>query len=599
MSFLKTHLDPTRHATPQTQPLGYFNGIDYTQRQVPNAAGGYVFEIDPWAALDRFLIIGTMGGTYYASEAKITDENLARVATLLDQDGPRVVQRVVEISQAARAQKQDYGLAVLAMAASYKSQIVRDALAKGSCEVHGDSPSAIAYRNEERTRRAAYAAIPQVCRTASTLFQFLSYLKGRRKISSRGLRSAIAEWYNGRAVDQIAYQMVKYPQRHGYTHRDVLRLSHPDPTAPYADPSGSEMFVRQALYRWGVGKINDENFSEFEKLMPQIVLDARKAQRAAGKATAEERGQDQIALAKRLPREALPTEWLNDPNVWEALLYGEPGKGGMPLTALIRNLGNLTKHGVLAAGSDAEKYVVGELLNQTRLAKARIHPISLFIALKTYGSGRGFKGSGTWGPVNSVLDALGAAFYLAMGNVAPTGKRLVLGLDVSGSMGSHYGGAVNGIPNCAPREVVAAMALVHVRTEPIAPLVLPFDTRPYEFEVSKDEKLDRLIHRLAQYGGGGTNCEIPIGAAALPNVTPVAPDAVVIYTDNETWAGRRHVSEALVDARARNPHLKIVCAATTATNQQIADPKDPLTFGVCGFDAAAPTLINEFIGGAL
>ena len=40
----------------------------------------------------------------------------------------------------------------------------------------------------------------------------------------------------------------------------------------------------------------------------------------------------------------------------------------------------------------------------------------------------------TWTPVREVVDALDAAFYTAFGNVEPTGKRLLLALDVSGSM---------------------------------------------------------------------------------------------------------------------------------------------------------------------
>ena len=37
------------------------------------------FEIDKWAQLDRFLVLGTEGGTYYASEREFTLQNL-RVA---------------------------------------------------------------------------------------------------------------------------------------------------------------------------------------------------------------------------------------------------------------------------------------------------------------------------------------------------------------------------------------------------------------------------------------------------------------------------------------------------------------------------------------
>lgn len=599
MSFLQDHLNRSARATPQMQPM---TGEDTPigVRQVKNAAGGYVFPIDKWEALDRFLVLGTMGGTYYASEKKITEANLAGVAELLAEDGQRVVARVIAISMTGRAQKQDYGLAVLAMALSYKSQVRIDAFArKNSHAVHTDGKDgendreANAYFNEVRTKRAAYAAISQVCRTGSTLFQLLSYLKGRRKISGRGLETALAKWYNDRPVDQLAYQMVKYGQRHGYTHRDVLRLAHPNPNDAATPLSGdgnaldmaSETARRMALYKWGVGK----ETLEVKNLLPALVNQADAAKYPA----ASENKKD---FARVLPREALPTEWLNDPAAWEALLYGDGLGHGMPLGALVRNLGNLSKHEVLVAGSDATRYVVGELMNMTRLQKARIHPISLYIAMKTYVSGQGLRGSGVWAPVGEVVDALSEAFYLAMGNVEPSGKRLLIGLDVSGSMSN---GRVLGIQNCTPIELAAAMALVHVRTEPIAPVFLPFDGRPHQFAVSADEKLDRLATRLGAFRGGATDCALPIGACAMAEVTPEVPDACVIYTDGETWVGRRHVTEALRDARYRNPRFKLVTAGTTATGTTLADPQDPLTFGVSGFDAGAPDIISGFIKGDL
>ena len=70
------------------------------------------------------------------------------------------------------------------------------------------------------------------------------------------------------------------------------------------------------------------------------------------------------------------------------------------------------------------------------MRKARVHPIALLSALRTYAAGRGVRGKHTWTPVGQIVDALDAAFYTAFENVEPTGKRLLLALDVSGSMTS-------------------------------------------------------------------------------------------------------------------------------------------------------------------
>ena len=104
------------------------------------------------------------------------------------------------------------------------------------------------------------------------------------------------------------------------------------------------------------------------------------------------------------------------------------------MTALIRNLATMTRIGVIAPGSDGTAKVVAQLADTGRLRKARVHPIAVLAALRTYASGRGVRGRGEWNPVREVVDALDAAFYASFGNIEPTGKRLLLALDVSGSM---------------------------------------------------------------------------------------------------------------------------------------------------------------------
>ena len=96
VSRLATHLDPK--TTLQSEPVP---GVP----MVPNQAGGYVFAIDDWARLDRFLILGTEGGTYYATERKATMENAEAVCRCIAADGARTVRRIVEISQSGRAPK--------------------------------------------------------------------------------------------------------------------------------------------------------------------------------------------------------------------------------------------------------------------------------------------------------------------------------------------------------------------------------------------------------------------------------------------------------------------------------------------------------------
>src|SRR4029077_18191676 len=91
-----------------------------------------------------------------------------------------------------------------------------------------------------------------------------------------------------------------------------------------------------------------------------------------------------------LPREAIPTQWLSEAKVWEALLER------MPMTAMIRNLGKMTSLGLLKPFSDPKHLIVRKLRDETALKRARIHPLAVLVAQKIYAQGHGDKGALKW-----------------------------------------------------------------------------------------------------------------------------------------------------------------------------------------------------------
>ena len=107
-------------STPQFQPIPGTN-------QVPNSAGGHAWQLDDWARLDRFLVLGSEGGTYYVSERKLTIENAEAVARCIAADGIRTIDRIVAVSEAGRAPKNDPAIFSLAMAAKLSAEKVRAA----------------------------------------------------------------------------------------------------------------------------------------------------------------------------------------------------------------------------------------------------------------------------------------------------------------------------------------------------------------------------------------------------------------------------------------------------------------------------------------
>src|SRR5690348_6435157 len=79
MSYLRKY---RKRGVPQWQPL---------PGQTANSAGGHAFAVDRWVRLHRFLVLGSEGGSYYATEQRLTRENARVVEDCLAEDGLRTV----------------------------------------------------------------------------------------------------------------------------------------------------------------------------------------------------------------------------------------------------------------------------------------------------------------------------------------------------------------------------------------------------------------------------------------------------------------------------------------------------------------------------
>ena len=339
--------------------------------QVANSAGGYAWAIDCWSRLRSFLILGSEGGSYYAGEWKLTRKNAKAVEQCVREDGVRAVAEIVAVSKAGRAPKNDPAIFALALAAGL---------------------------GDEATRRAALDALAQVCRTSTHLFQFVTFVEGFRGWG-RSLRRAVGGWYAGCSPDELAYQVVKYRRRGGVTHRDVLRLAHPAGRVSAGNPTLELGDEHRRLFEWIVRGGSTDG-------LPRIVEGYERAQSAKSPVRVAK-----LVREYGLPREAVPTDALTSPEVWEALLES------MPMTALVRNLATMTRVGVLTPHSEGTAKVVAQLGDEARIRKARVHPIALLAALRTYTGGHGVRGRHSWKPVAKVVDALDAAFYTAFENV--------------------------------------------------------------------------------------------------------------------------------------------------------------------------------------
>lgn len=536
-SYLNRHTNTAKR--PQTQPLN--------KRQKKNDAGGYVYEVSDMDKLMRFLILGTESGTYYVNEAKHTQRNLDSVDKCIEKDGVKVVEKIVEVSTQGRAPKNDQAILVLA-----------------KCSVS----------NDLKTRRAAYNALHRVCRTGTHLYQFVEFRKhfdgGWGKLATTG----IGNWFIKKDPEKLALQVAKYKQRNGWSARDLLRLSHPK----------TDDKAINHIMKWVVsnGDYKHRSLNKFLKACNQIK-----------KASVSEAVK--LIVDNQLPREVVPTEMLNEKRIWDALLQN------MPMTAMIRNLGKMSSINLLQPNNKNLIKVCDQLTNQEILKAARIHPISILMAMQTYKQGKGLKGSLSWSPQAAIIGALDDAFYMSFGNIEPTGKRTMIGLDISGSMSSP----VNGNPTISACMASTAMAMVTMRTEKHHTYVRGFasangswyssGTRLVDLGLTRKDSLVDAMKKTSNKNFGMTDCSLPM-VDALKEKIPV--DAFIVYTDNETYAGKKHPSIALKEYRQKmGIDAKLIVCATSSTGFSIADPQDRNSLDICGFDAATPRIISEFTKG--
>jgi len=523
---------------------------------VPNAAGGLgTFPVTDMTRARRFLILGAEGGTYYTSEQTLAVEHAAAIGRLLTTpgEGPKLVAEIVSISTEGRAAKQGPTMFAFAM-----------------CARLGDVA----------TRRAVCEALPTVCRIPTHLFMFVGMAEAMGSGTGWGRlqRKAISAFYNEKKPAALAMAVTKYKNREGWTHLDVLRLAHVKP-----ETAGTAAVLRYAVKGWG---------EDGGAALAALAGEDADAQAAVALLAGVEEAKSaavprllELIAQHRLAREHIPSQHLGAVEVWAHLLQA------MPMTAMLRNLAKMTSVGLLTPLSAAVDMVCGKLVDPTLLRQARVHPFSVLLAKTQYASGQGDKGSLTWVPDQQVLAALDTAFYASFGTIEPTGKRFVLGLDVSGSMTC---GGVNGAKCLTPRVASAAMAMLAMRTEPKTH-TLAFTDRLVPLAINASMDLETVTRACDRLPFGATDCAQPMLYALEKGIKA---DVFVVYTDCETWAGKVSPSAALKRYRAATGiDARLIVVAMTSGGFTLADPADAGMMDVVGFDAGAPEMMRQFVLG--
>lgn len=520
----------TRAPVRQSEPLD--------ARQVKNSAGGYVYPLGLEATLDRFLILGTAGGSYYASERKLTRDGMAvceRAATELQPSD--YMDRVIRAGETAP--KRTYAIYAIAAALIY-----------GPTEL----------------RQLAPKMAREVCKTGTDVFELASYVKGARGWGST-VKNVFDEFLVSKDVEELALWTVKYRSRHGWTWDDLLRVQHPS-------VSGD----RDTLFRWIT--------KDVDGLTGIRVVDGfRKVQGLTDEAEIIE-----AVTSYGLPWEAL-TDEQRTPAVWKASL---PNIGNW---AVIRNLASFTRMGL---ASD-RKFVTDVIERIRRSSRVHPMTLLEAVRTYQSGGTLGRSTAGAYTPqglwIAALEDALDASFTHG---VEATGRNVYIGLDVSGSMGHMVAGSF--VLTCRDAGAALALATVKNEPwSTVKGFTSGTSRNAYrgsavlqDLGFSPRTTFGDAVRQTSSLPFGGTDCALPMVDAFNNNLDV---DTFIVITDNETWHGSMHPMAALRQYRLRagKPKAQLAVIGMSATNFSIADPADPQTLDFVGFSSDLPKALAAFM----
>lgn len=497
------------------------------------------------------------------------------------------------------------------------------------------------------TRQAALAALPKVARIGTHLFTFLDAVQNFRGWG-RSLRRAVGQWYNGKDPDALAYQLLKYRQRNGWSHRDALRLASPKPATP----------AHGALYRWVVangdltareiarqerpdGPMVTKSYDAIDRAhLPALVhlldevhgrllalqqaeaaycqaqsnsalqlhlsdLLSFKQQQILGIKNAADRlqeAQQTIHAAKslllnsinqaekvevktkRTANQAMPTL------SWEMLpteMLGDPRvwEALLPQLPMTALLRNLAR--MTANGVIAPASAAARLVTERLTDETRLRQARIH-PIAILGALMTYRqGHGMRGSLtwNPVAEIIDA---LDAAFYLAFGNVPVTNqrwLLALDVSGSMDEPEIAGMPGLTPRIASAAMSLVTARVEPHH-TITAFSHNMVPVTLSPRQRLDDVIAHLDKIPMGRTDCALPMRWALERKVSV---DTFVVYTDSETRIGGIHPVQALADYRQKmGIPAKLVVVGMVANQFSIADPEDAGMLDVVGFDTATP-----------
>lgn len=417
----------------------------------------------------------------------------------------------------------------------------------------------LAARRDERFERAFDAAIDDGRMLRNFVQVVRSGVTGRKSFGSRP-RRAIRRWLESKSdMAVFAASVGNSPSM-----ADVVRLVHPRPATA----------SRRALYAWMLSR--KEGIEELPGFIKEI---------------------ESFRNGESLAVPDVPFLMLAGMPLSQADWARVATRMGWQATRI--NLNTLARHGAFGrtvevdgVAMQVDRIVADRLRDRNEIRKAKAMPHQLLAAWKNVDSS----------VPAAVRDALQDALEIALENVPVMRGKVVVCVDVSGSMSQPVTGSrgsATSVVTCVDTAALIAAAIL--RRNPDA-RVIPFEQKVVSsLRLNARDSVVTNAERLAAVGGGGTNCSAPV---ALLNYEGASADLVIFVSDNESWvdAGRSRFGTALmaewIKFKRRNPRAKLACIDLVPNRTtQAKESADILNIG--GFSDVVFEMLAAFAAGEM
>lgn len=502
--------------------------VPIDSRQVRNDAGGYVYQMEEKSRIFQFLVMGTTN-SYYSSKEEMIAKNLKDIRVLVNKYPEWTLEKVASIDARGISQKHNALILVCAI---------------------------LLFNPNKEVRIKSRFVLKKLIRTGYHALSYLSYINAVRDLEVASGKSAgfgrakvavLRDWLEHLSTRELVLQRIKYHNRDGMRLEDIFNFAHPN-----LSKSGP---IHNLIGKWIMGNIGKSEENALQELLEAGNEDAMQINAWAilnNPETSVDEAAWQVALNK-IPREAIPTRFLKEHAVWFALL------SHIPDHALMRNLRTMSDNGVLK--SEVRPAILNRLCNTERLHNSRVTPMDVLKA---------------WGMLKErdteVADVLENTFFSLMKVQDKVDARVLVAVDVSGSMGIHLSDTqregLRAIEAATGMALAAKNAFTHVDIMGFSSYVATLNHESLDPDRAWDE------------WGSSTTASLAVN---YMNRSNTVYDAVLFITDNDAWLGN-HVQSEVKKYRDRNNVPTVLAVNSTKTSgQTLADPDDLLSLDLSGF----------------